>query len=201
MTPTAGLDHCGPGSVVHNRVVVVSITVTVPSSILATYTCRPSGLTATPFGVLPTGIATGVSVLEVASRVDHLQHADDIVGTVDSAQLAKTDIADHALSALRTSAIREVVVLGRRGHLQAAFNNPELDELTELANVELLVDLEDLPSDHEVVLDEADWTTLRKLETLRRYTARPPKGRSKRIVLRFLIAVRKLLTDVQRERD
>ena len=106
--------------------------------------------------------------------------------TVDSAQLAKTDIADHALSALRTSAIREVVILGRRGHLQAAFNNPELDELTELANVELLVDLEDLPSDHEVVLDEADWTTLRKLETLRRYAARPATGRSKRIVLRFL---------------
>src|SRR3954465_6432938 len=38
-------------------------------------------------------------------------------------ELATTDIADHALDALRESAIEEVVVLGRRGPAQAAFTS------------------------------------------------------------------------------
>src|SRR5579863_4479629 len=43
--------------------------------------------------------------------------------TVNPDELAKTDIADHALDALRRSNIREVVVLGRRGPLQAAYTS------------------------------------------------------------------------------
>src|SRR5579862_3433675 len=45
------------------------------------------------------------------------------------AELALTDIADHALEELARSAIREVVVVARRGPEQAAFTNPELLEL------------------------------------------------------------------------
>ena len=52
--------------------------------------------------------------------------------TVDPDELAKTDIADHALDALRRSNIREVVVLGRRGPLQAAYTSPEFLALTHL---------------------------------------------------------------------
>lgn len=47
-------------------------------------------------------------------------------------ELAKTDIADHALAKLRESEVREVVMLGRRGPAQAAFTNPELKEIGEL---------------------------------------------------------------------
>ncbi|NTV66039.1 MAG: FAD-dependent oxidoreductase, partial [Oscillochloris sp.] len=50
----------------------------------------------------------------------------------DPDDLAKTDIADHALEALRKSKVREVVLLGRRGPAQAAFTNPELKEFGEL---------------------------------------------------------------------
>jgi ferredoxin--NADP+ reductase len=46
--------------------------------------------------------------------------------------LAGTDIADHALEKLRHSKIREVVVLGRRGPVQASFTTPELRELGRL---------------------------------------------------------------------
>ena len=46
-------------------------------------------------------------------------------------RLAKTDIADHALRALATSNITEVLVVGRRGAAQAAFTTPELKELPE----------------------------------------------------------------------
>ena len=44
----------------------------------------------------------------------------------DPDDLARTDIADHALAALRDSRVREVVVVGRRGVGQAAFTTPEL---------------------------------------------------------------------------
>ena len=44
-------------------------------------------------------------------------------------ELATTDIADHALEALRNSRIKEVYLLGRRGPAQAAFTNPEVKEL------------------------------------------------------------------------
>ena len=55
-------------------------------------------------------------------------------------ELARTDIAEHALDALRTSPVREVVVLGRRGPEEAAYSAPELLALGHLPGVELVVD-------------------------------------------------------------
>src|ERR1700733_1320853 len=43
-------------------------------------------------------------------------------------ELAKTDVADHALEVLAASRVREVLVIARRGPEQAAFTNPELLE-------------------------------------------------------------------------
>jgi len=44
----------------------------------------------------------------------------------DVTTLERTDIADHALEALRAGSVREVVVVGRRGPEHAAFTRPEL---------------------------------------------------------------------------
>src|SRR5215212_2291147 len=44
-------------------------------------------------------------------------------------ELGRTDVADHALEALRASGIEDVVVLGRRGPAQAAFTSAEVREL------------------------------------------------------------------------
>ncbi len=52
-------------------------------------------------------------------------------------ELATTDIADHALEALRKSRIKEVYLLGRRGPAQAAFTNPEIKEVGELADADV----------------------------------------------------------------
>ncbi|MFJ4963861.1 FAD-dependent oxidoreductase [Streptomyces sp. NPDC088729] len=59
---------------------------------------------------------------------------------MDPAELAATDIADHALAALRDSPVREVVLLGRRGPEHAACTASELLALTHLPGVELVVD-------------------------------------------------------------
>ncbi|MGB5528116.1 MAG: FAD-dependent oxidoreductase, partial [Gemmatimonadota bacterium] len=47
-------------------------------------------------------------------------------------ELAATDIANHALDALRKSQVREVVMLGRRGPAQGKFTSVELKELGRL---------------------------------------------------------------------
>ena len=62
-------------------------------------------------------------------------------------ELAVTDIADQALRALAASSIEEVVVLGRRGPAQAAYTTPELRELGELIDADVIVDSADVQLD------------------------------------------------------
>ena len=57
--------------------------------------------------------------------------------TADPDDLARTDISDHALDALRRSAVREVVIAARRGPAHSAFTLPELIGLTGAADVVL----------------------------------------------------------------
>jgi ferredoxin--NADP+ reductase len=103
-------------------------------------------------------------------------------------ELAVTDIADHALEALRHSRVEEIVVLGRRGPAQAAFTNPELRELADLELADVIVSPEEMELDAHsaAALEEADATVKRNVETLRQYAAAPLKGKPRRIVLRFL---------------
>ena len=104
----------------------------------------------------------------------------------DPESLAGTDIADHALAALRASKVREVVLLGRRGPEDAAYTASELIALKHLPGVELVVD------DHDprtgATIDGA--SPKEKAALLRGVTRRtvdwsrtPDTGR--RIVLRF----------------
>jgi ferredoxin--NADP+ reductase len=106
-------------------------------------------------------------------------------------ELATTDIADHALEALRKSRIREVYLLGRRGPAQAAFTNPELKEVGELADADVIV----LPEEAELdplsqadVERSQDRSTMKKVELLREYASRKPAGKSKKLVIRFLVS-------------
>src|ERR1700731_1181720 len=86
--------------------------------------------------------------------------------TADPDELARTDISDHALQALRASRVREVVIAARRGPAHSAFTLPELIGLTTKADVVLDA------ADHELVLrdlaTESDAVTRQKLEILRK---------------------------------
>jgi ferredoxin--NADP+ reductase len=112
-------------------------------------------------------------------------------------ELAQTDVADHALDVLAESAIREIVVLGRRGPAQAAFTNPELLELGEMTDADVYVDPRDMEVDplSRAWLDsEAASSTQRKnVEILTGYAGRAPEGKRRRIVLRFLVSPLELL--------
>ncbi len=105
----------------------------------------------------------------------------------DPAELATTDIADHALEALRQSKVREVVMLGRRGPAQAAFTNPELKEFGELAGVDVIVSEQDLQLDPTSEAGLAnDKVATKNVDLLRVYAAKGPTGAPRRITMRFL---------------
>ncbi|EUA08326.1 NADPH-ferredoxin reductase fprA [Mycobacterium kansasii 732] len=104
----------------------------------------------------------------------------------DPEVLACTDIADHALESLRPCGVREVVLVGRRGPLQAAFTTLELRELGELEGVDVVVD----PAQLQGVSDEdaaaAGKTAKQNIKVLRDYAQRPPRPGHRKIVFRFM---------------
>lgn len=108
----------------------------------------------------------------------------------DPETLASTDIADHALAALRESKVREVVLLARRGPAQSAFTLPELTGLIEHDDIDLVVQgdlLDDLAASSD------DTMTRVKIDALR---SLPEPTRERRIVLRYQSApVRVVGTD------
>ncbi|MFD7962423.1 FAD-dependent oxidoreductase [Streptomyces zaomyceticus] len=120
---------------------------------------------------------------------------------MDPDDLAGTDIADHALAALRGRRVREVVLLGRRGPEHAAYTSSELLALKHLPGVDLVVDDRDPRTGaavdaagagekaallRDVARETVDWT-------------RAPAPDRRRIVLRFHSApVEALGTDAVR---
>ncbi len=84
--------------------------------------------------------------------------------TTDPDELARTDIADHALKAFRTSAVREVVIAARRGPAHSAFTLPELVGLAGACDV--VLDAEDLRWVGADLATESDPLTRHKLQIL-----------------------------------
>jgi ferredoxin--NADP+ reductase len=105
-------------------------------------------------------------------------------------ELAPTDTVDEAAEAIVRSPLEEIVMLGRRGPVQAAFTPPELKELGELAGAEPVVDAADLRLDaaSERELEADRERARRNVDLLHEYAAREPEGKPRRIVLRFLVS-------------
>jgi ferredoxin--NADP+ reductase len=110
--------------------------------------------------------------------------------TLSLPELERTDIADHALEALRHSRVREVVVLGRRGPAQAAFTSAELRELGRLDGVDLRIEPGDAeldPVSREWLAEQGTFTARKNVELLQEFARRPADpDAARRIELRFL---------------
>ncbi|OBK74951.1 FAD-dependent oxidoreductase [Mycobacterium sp. 1274761.0] len=111
--------------------------------------------------------------------------------TSDPDALAGTDIADHALAALRRSQVTEVVIAARRGPAQSAFTLPELIGLTSTCDVVLD------SADHELVLRDlagaADPLTRNKLEILSKLPDASAPVTRPRIRLAYNLTPRRVL--------
>jgi ferredoxin/flavodoxin---NADP+ reductase len=103
-------------------------------------------------------------------------------------ELAPTDTTDEAIEAINRSGIREILVVGRRGPVQAAWTPVEVGELGDLAGADIVVDAEDLQLDaaSAAELEAAPPTVKRNVDHLRAYAARAPEGRARTIRLKFL---------------
>jgi ferredoxin--NADP+ reductase len=102
-------------------------------------------------------------------------------------ELAPTDTTDAAISAIVSSGIREIVVLGRRGPVQAAWTSTELGELGELGGADVVVDPAELELDpaSAAELETASNVVQRNVEILRDFATRKPSGKPRTVRLRF----------------
>ncbi len=113
-------------------------------------------------------------------------------------ELARTDIADHALEALRHSRIRDIYIIARRGPAQVKFTNHELRELAELEVTDVIVDPKELeldPLSRASIVDNREAQA--NLEILQHYARLGDTGKPKNIRFLFLRSPRELVGDEQ----
>src|SRR6266498_2169614 len=111
-------------------------------------------------------------------------------------EIRPTDTTDPAIEAILDSGLEEIVMLARRGPAQAAFTTPELKELGELADADVVVDPAELELDaaSEASL-EHDTNARRNVEVLREFAARAPTGKRRTIRLSFAVSPVAILGD------
>jgi ferredoxin--NADP+ reductase len=107
-----------------------------------------------------------------------------------SEELAPTDTTDAAIEAIVSSGIREIVVLGRRGPVQASWTSTELGELGELAGADILVDPDELVLDpaSKAELEAGSNIVQRNVEILRDFASRETAGKPRSVRLRFRVS-------------
>jgi ferredoxin/flavodoxin---NADP+ reductase len=97
-------------------------------------------------------------------------------------RLKRTDIADHALRSISDSTIKEVVILGRRGPNQAGFTLPEILELDQLNDTDIIFENADFSStSHKLTLTQS-----MRADAMQNYAGRAQTGRPKKLIFRFL---------------
>jgi ferredoxin/flavodoxin---NADP+ reductase len=112
-------------------------------------------------------------------------------------ELAPTDTTDAAIEAINAAGVKEILVVGRRGPVQAAWTPVEVGELGDLAGADVLVDPAQLELDDASAaeLEEAPPTVKRNVEHLRAYAAREPEGKPRAIRLLFFASPVAILGD------
>ena len=102
------------------------------------------------------------------------------------AEMAATDIANHATNAVQASPLTDVYMFGRRGPIEAKFTNVELREMGKLENCMPIVHAEQLPD--QVTGDWSDRDQrlkARNLATMREFLDVDPAGKQKNCHFEF----------------
>lgn len=103
-----------------------------------------------------------------------------------TAELKETDIAQHALDVLAKSNIKDIYVIARRGPCQVKFTTPEIKELGELEDCDIIIEPEELELDPVSEQELSDRNVGRNMEVMRAYRDRGPEGKRKRLTFKFL---------------
>jgi ferredoxin--NADP+ reductase len=111
-------------------------------------------------------------------------------------ELLASDAADYAVEALSNSKIKTVYLLGRRGPAQAAFTNPEIKEVGELDEADIVTRPDETQLDELSAASIADDRVSKlKVEILQSYAVERPLNKPRRLNLRFLVSPVELFGD------
>ncbi len=106
----------------------------------------------------------------------------------DPENLRGTDIASHALDALRKSRVKTIWLLGRRGPAQAAYSPAEIREIGELSSADLVVDPAETALGPESQKDYADPENKKNVDYVQEIAKRGEGSRAKKVRLRFCVS-------------
>ncbi len=111
-------------------------------------------------------------------------------------ELKVTDMADYATRALQNSKVKQVYMLGRRGPAQAAFTPPEIKELSELADADVIISVAEATLDAEsrADMDAGDDKNVQKnVQIIDDLAHRDQAGKRKSLTIRFLVSPTEIL--------
>jgi len=117
----------------------------------------------------------------------------------DPDELAETDIAEHALEKLRQSPLEDILMLGRRGPVQAAFSPKEIEELAEVDGCDLVVSkkyMELGKDEHSIAsLADAPQTAKKNMEFLEEHSKKGEGTEKRKIRCWFLTSPTEFIGD------
>ena len=105
---------------------------------------------------------------------------------LEPSELDPTDTADHAIDALKKSAIRNVVLSARRGPEHAAFTAPELRELPKLEHTNVVMHAGDIAAAIVRAGDEIEKDTKSNLDAMTLIAEREPTSHERTMTFQFL---------------
>jgi ferredoxin--NADP+ reductase len=105
---------------------------------------------------------------------------------LEPSELDTTDTADHAIDALKASAIREVVISARRGPEHAAFTSPELRELPKLEHTNVLMAKSDIEAAIVRAGSEIEKETKSNLDAMLLISEKEATGHDRTMKFQFL---------------
>lgn len=105
---------------------------------------------------------------------------------LEPSELDPTDTADHAIGALKSSAIRKVIISARRGPEHAAFTSPELRELPKLEHTNVVIHPEDIAAALVRLGDEIGKDTKSNLDAMTLIAERDPTSHERTMEFQFL---------------
>ena len=105
---------------------------------------------------------------------------------LEPSELDPTDTADHAIDALKESAIREVVISARRGPEHASFTSPELRELPKLEHTNVLINKSDIEAAITRAGDAIEKDTKSNLDAMLLISEKEPTSHDRTMKFQFL---------------
>ena len=105
---------------------------------------------------------------------------------LEPSELDPTDTADHAIEALKKSAIREVLLSARRGPEHAAFTAPELRELPKLEHTNVVIHKSDIDAALIRVGENIEKDVRSNLDAMILAAEKEPTSHERTLTLQFL---------------